>query len=290
MFTFGVPSIFNFTFRAGSKLPGLADGTIDGESNSSDNRESESSKEVRLIAPLPSHGTESNSPSPCGSLNKVPLEVRNMIYSNVLKFDLDIVRPHRFLGRHPPILAEDSKHIRAIDAALLRTCKAIYHETIRILYHRNRFYFCKPSDIKEFAHAGLGATPFGFYNTINRPSDAVTHAPYGRLTTIRTMRLKLGSEKEGDDLEKVWSFWSEFFYPPEKQEHLDQVVGFPSLERLSLDLRKWKLRISDTNAPQIRVSPIPRIFCRFYQIPVCLNVWSLPLGFGPSRKAYIPAF
>ena len=173
MFTFGVPNIFHFTFRAGSKLPGLANCNINGKTVSSGTGDCEASEEVRLITPLSSHGTESKSPSLCGSLDKFPLEIRNMIYTNVLRYDSDIIQPHRFLGRRPPILAEHCRYIRAIDAALLRTCKAIYHETICILYRMNRFVFYKPSDITEFAHAGLGATPFGFYNTINRPLDAL---------------------------------------------------------------------------------------------------------------------
>ena len=256
-------------------LPGLADGTIDGESNSSDNRESESSKEVRLIAPLPSHGNDNKSSSPCGSLNKLPLEVRNMIYTNVMKYKKSINRPHRFLGRQQSILAEDNEHIQVIDATLLRTCKAIYYEAIHILYGKNRFYFLKPSDIEDFAHLGLGNIPFGFYGAISKSASVVNNAPCGRLTMIRWLYLKLSSENYRDDLQKVWSFWSNFFYPPEKQDHL---VGFPALERLSLDLTDW--RLGGVITSNIRVCPIARISSHLHHRPVCPDARPFPLGFG----------
>ena len=228
----------------------------------SDNTESES------IATLPSHDNETISPSLCGSLSRFPLEVRNMIYNNVLIYHhWWISRPHRFLGPHPPIETKDSMHIQVIDAALLRTCKAIYHEAIRMLYGKNTFHFLKPSDIKDFAHLGLGNMPFGSYGAISKSASVVNNAPYGRLTMIRRLSLRLSSENNGDDIQKIWSFWSDFFYPPEQQ---DQLVGFPALERLSLDLSEWKLTSDD--ASSIRV-------CRFdFHILCPLNQLSLSLG------------
>ena len=236
-------------------LPGLADGTIDGESSSTGNKDSEARKDVEAIASSPLHGTGNTDSLPCGTLSKLPREVRSMIYTNVLVYEFTIVRPHRFLGRQPPILAKDSKYFPSIDAALLRTCKVIYHEAIRILYSKNRFQFCKPSDIEKFAHLGLGTFPFEFYGTTNKPSSPVHNAPYGRLTMIRLMTLRLSSKSNGDNLKKVWSFWSDFFYPPEKQ---DQLVGFPALERLALDFMDWDL--TEGHASIIRVRPITHIF------------------------------
>ena len=250
MLIFGVPNIFNFTFRAGSQLTGLSSGTIDDESSLSNNMHSKSSKELGAIASSPSHGAGKPSPSPCGTLSNLPREVRNMIYTEVMKYRMNISRPHRFLGRQPSILAKECKYLQGIDAALLRTCKAIYHEAVDILYGKNKFYFSKPSDIEDFAHLGLGNMPFGFYGAISKCASAVNTAPWGRLTMIRRLSLKLGSENNGDDLQKVWSLWSDFLYPAEKQ---DQLLEFPALDWLALDLTDWKLNAKD--ASKVRVCP-----------------------------------
>ena len=58
---------------------------------------------------------------------------------NVLNYEMHISRANDFLGPKPPIMAGEAKHIGAIDSALLRTCRAIYHETIVILYAMNWF-------------------------------------------------------------------------------------------------------------------------------------------------------
>ena len=218
-FIFGVPNYFDFTFQAGHKSPAssLPDGTVS---------------------------------SPCGTLNKLPLEVRTIIYIKCLKTERNIKQAHTFLGRQPPIAAEDCTHIEAIDAALLRTCRAIYSEAIRILYGMNRFYFRIPRDVKQFAHLGLGNTPFGFYRTASKPSSAVSNAPYGRLTMIRFLSLKLSSVNNEHDWKKIWSLWSDFFYPPEEQ---DQSVGFPALVWLALDFKEWELGGGDGS--KLRVCP-----------------------------------
>ena len=256
-------------------LPGLADGAFNGESTSSGIESCGASEEARLIAPLPSHGIDNKSTSPCGPLDKFPLEVRNMIYSNVLKYHEKISRPHRFLGCQPSILARDSKHLEVIDAALLRTCKAIYYEAIQILYGENQFQFFKPKDIENFAHLGLGTIPFGFCGTTSKPSSPVINAPYGRLTMIRRMTFKLRYRDAADSLKKVWSVWSGFFNPPEKQGHS---VGFPALERLTLDLMDWELE--RPGASKIRVCPFTRIFSHLHHNPVCPGARPLPLGVG----------
>lgn len=240
MFTFGIPNFFDFTFRAGPQLPRLARGITNVESNSLDDTNCEANtKEIKAIAHLPSHCTGNAVSSPCGTFNKLPLEIRIMVYVRVLVYeDYYIRNPHKFLGQRRPILTEGSEYIEAIDAALLRTSKAIYREAIRILYSKNRFYFRKPSDITEFAHAGLGATPFGVYSITHKPSSVVNDAPYSRLTMIQRLNLRLSCENDGDDLHKLWSYWFDFIYPPEKQ---DQVIEFPVLECLSLDFMDWKL-------------------------------------------------
>ena len=280
IFTFGVPNLFSFTFRAGPTLPGLLNGTVHDESSPSVTNDCEASKKVNTIAPVPSYGRGKTVSSPCGTLSKLPLEIRIMIYRNVLKYKSHIDQPHMFLGLHLPILAEGGRHFEAIDSALLRTCKAIYCEAILILYGTNGFRFLKPSDIKEFAHAGLGSTPFGFYrnNTTRKPSSAVQNALYGRLTMIRRINLKLKPEHKGDDLQKIWSYWSDFFYPPEEQ---DQLIAFPDLKFLVLDFTDWKLKHG--NSSKIRVCRYSCIFYHLYQHSLSFGAWRLPLGFGWSK-------
>ena len=245
MFTFGVLNVFNFTFRAGSSL---ADSTIDGKSTSSGNQDPKASKDLTAVVSPSLHGTGETDLSPYGTLSKFPREVRNMIYMNVLRYKRSIRKSYMFLDHPLPIMAADRPHTQAIDATLLRTSKAIYSEAVRILYGNNYFYFDKPSDIKEFAHAGLGSTPFGCYDTISKPSATIQSAPCGRLTMIRQLHLTLNSEHGGDGIKKLWSYWYDFFYPSEKQ---DPLVQFPALDRLILDVTDWKL--NGQNAPKIRV-------------------------------------
>ena len=209
-----------------------------GESSPSNKADSNASKQVRAIAPWPSHDTRITDSLPCGTLKKFPVEVRFMIYRKVLEYKKHINRPHRFLGPQPPMTAGTSKYIEAIDATLLRTCKAIYREATCVLYRNNFFYFKRPSDIKAFAHFGLDTTPFGCYN----------NAPSGRLTLIRHLNLKLGAENKEDDFTKTWSFWSNFFYP---LDELDQSIRFPALVGLNLNLKDWKLESGD--ASKLRV-------------------------------------
>ena len=74
-------------------------------------------------------------------------------------------------------MAEEAKHIGAIDSALLRTCRTIYRETIVILYAFNSFEFDRLVDLQHFAHAGLENKPFGFYCVANRSLSLTTVLP-----------------------------------------------------------------------------------------------------------------
>ncbi len=260
IFTFGIPSYFNFAFRAGPRPPNPADETVHVDLDSEDNTDPSTSNnfkalttspskdtypkarnEVRVLVSSPFSGTTS---SQCGTLSKLPLENRIMIYKRVLCFERSIKQAHKFLGCYPPIMANQSKYVEAIDAALLRTCRAVYEEAVHILYSMNGFYFSTPKDIEVFAHVGLGNTPFGFYRTANEP------ASYGRLTMIRWMNLRIGSGSDPADRKKIWSLWRDFFYPPEDQGHL---IRFPALEWLALDLIEWDLNYED--ASKVRVRP-----------------------------------
>ena len=105
---------------------------------------------------------------PCGTLAKLPIELRCIIYMNVLNCEMNISQANDFLGPKPPIMAEEAKHIGVIDSALLRTFRTIYHEIIVVLYAFNSFEFDRLGDIQHFAHDGLENKPFGFYCVANR--------------------------------------------------------------------------------------------------------------------------
>lgn len=263
VFTFGIPNYFNFTFRAGPQSPSL----VRVDSDSKDTTDPEASKNSKTLKTSPSEDTYpeasnevkppvfwpsvATASSPCGTLSKIPLEIRIMIYKSVLHFEKHIKQAHRFLERYPPIMAKDGTHIDAIDAALLRTCRTVYQEAIRILYGMNRFHFSNPTEIEDFAHMGLAKKPFGCYRTASEPASSVGNSPCGRLTMIRLMVLNLGSGFVGDDRKTIWSLWRAFFYPSEKQ---DQLVRFPALEWLALDLTHWALSSGDVSKVRVRTN------------------------------------
>ena len=154
--------------------------------------------------------------------------LRCMVYMNVLNYEMNISQANDFLGLKPPIMAEEAKHIGAIDSALLRTCRTIYRETIVILYAFNSFEFDRLVDLQHFAHAGLENKPFGFYCVANRSLSPNYSAPYGRLTMIHKLVLRISPESRQYRMgtARIWSSWSHLFYFPEGQP---QSFGFPAL-------------------------------------------------------------
>lgn len=186
---------------------------------------------------------------PCGTLAKLPIDLRLLVYENVLLYKKSISQANRFLGPKPPIMAEEARHIGAIDSALLRTCRTIYSEAIDVLYCGNTFEFDTPSGIQHFAHDGLENKPFGFYCVANG-SLSPRYTPYGRLTMITNLILRINPEFGQDriDTARIWSSWCDFFYSPKGQP---QSVGFPALRMLVLDFTHWKL--SAENDSKLRV-------------------------------------
>ncbi|KAM0804048.1 hypothetical protein BDR22DRAFT_642566 [Usnea florida] len=186
---------------------------------------------------------------PCGTLAKLPVELRCMVYSNVLNCEMNISQANDFLGPKPPIMAEEAKHIGAIDAALLRTCRTIYHETIVVLYAFNVFEFDRLVDLQHFAHAGLENKPFGFYCVANRSLFPKYSAPYGRLTMIHKLVLRISPDRQYRmGTARIWSSWCNLFYSPEGQP---RSVGFPALRVLVLDFTEWRLNAE--NDSKLRV-------------------------------------
>lgn len=269
-FTFGIPKLFDFTFRAGHQSSNLTENTVAVESNSKNSADPDAPNQVKAIIPSssdnsypgandglqslvasPSSGMRYSASSPCGTLSKLPLELRVMVYRSVLtlKKNSDIKNAHRLLDRHPPIMADECTFLESIDAALLRTCRAVYQEAVHILYGINRFLFRNPRDIQTFAHAGLGETPFGLYRGCGASASAVGNAPCGRLTMIWRMHLKVDSEFGDNDRKRIWSFWCDFFYPSKEQ---DQSLSFPALRWLALDFTDWELKNGDASKIRAR--------------------------------------
>lgn len=235
-FTFVVPNYFQSTVRHRPETPSLVDeGDETVESDAKDIMNPSASNQVKALI---------SASSSCGTLGKLPLELRTMIYTRVLGSEKYIKNPHKWLDRHPPIMAKEAEHIKVIDAALLRTCRTIYQEALQILYGRNRFNFYKSEDVTTFAHFGLGETPFGYHRAASEPSSAVSDAPYGRLTMVSRLHLRFAGGRSTS-----WSSWCNFFYPPEKHT---QLIGFPALQRLSLDLVEWQLGAEDASMIRVR--------------------------------------
>ena len=226
---------------------------------------------------------------PCGTLSKLPIEIRCIVYMNVLNYEMNISQANDFLGPKPPIMAEEAKHIGAIDCALLRTCRTIYHETIVILYAFNSFEFDKLDDIQHCAHDGLGNKPFGLYCVANRSSSPNYSAPYGRLTMIHKLVLRISPESRQYRIgtARIWSSWCNLFYSHEGQP---QSIGFPALRVLFLDFTEWRLNAE--NDSKLRVG---RPYLFHYMRPVATTPRVAPrfsllnlLEYSTRISPYVP--
>ena len=85
---------------------------------------------------------------------KLPVEVRVMIYRRLLVSSEPILKAHELIG-YKTIVAGNHHPISDLDSRLMRTCRAVYEETLPILYGNNIFEFHSPTAISLFADAGL---------------------------------------------------------------------------------------------------------------------------------------
>ena len=88
-------------------------------------------------------------------LFKIPTEIRFMIYKELLVSECRIKNAGRYLGYTETPMLSGRKRIADIDATITRTCRAVYDETMPVLYGQNVFLFEKPDDIKDFKRKGL---------------------------------------------------------------------------------------------------------------------------------------
>jgi len=81
----------------------------------------------------------------CVLFCKLPGELRNNIYELLLVSDKKITPERELLGASKAFRQEsrDSSSPTGLDVTLLRTCHAIYHEALPILYEKNVFNFHK---------------------------------------------------------------------------------------------------------------------------------------------------
>ena len=83
------------------------------------------------------------------------MELRILVWTDVLVSSRDIANAHMFMRPREPLRVTNCPPIEDIDAVLLRTCRAIYEETLPILYANNRFVFYHTNQITEFAFGNL---------------------------------------------------------------------------------------------------------------------------------------
>lgn len=83
------------------------------------------------------------------------MELRILVWTDVLVSSREVANAHIFMRPQEPLIVVNCPPIKDIDAALLRTCRAIYEETFPILYGNNRFVFYHTSQITEFAFGNL---------------------------------------------------------------------------------------------------------------------------------------
>jgi len=95
----------------------------------------------------------------------LPLEIRRLIYDHILISEHPIVNPGKLLEGGKIELFASCGSIHVIDAAIVRTCRGIYAETMPMLYEDNAFEFHKASDISRFHAGGLQRFPTGIFGS-----------------------------------------------------------------------------------------------------------------------------
>ncbi|KAI4260097.1 MAG: hypothetical protein LQ352_000476 [Teloschistes flavicans] len=121
------------------------------------------------------------------SLLTLPVEIRTMIYHELLVSSQCIRKPHKLVCNKKSIMLDSIKPVRDIDSAVLRVCRSVYNEALPILYGKNTFEFCKPRKLRDFSHAGLDRRITKF---------ALREAETGRFTLIRSIILRLGHDRK----------------------------------------------------------------------------------------------
>ncbi|KAL8897039.1 MAG: hypothetical protein Q9192_002780 [Flavoplaca navasiana] len=212
---------------------------------------------------LPSPPSSDTSSTPCNgplSFQALPLEIRHMVYHELLQSAAPIRKPHKLVCNKRSIMVDSTQPVKDIDSSILRVCRMIYSEAVPILYGRNTFEFSKPRKMRDFSHAGLDRThpTFGFHD-----------APAGRFTLIRSVILRLGPDRKpytyltpgtqhAPDRKRIWATWYQYFFNDNDPQSIfdwgmfpSSTNGFPALNKVVLDFTDWQLSEADA----IRVEP-----------------------------------
>ena len=97
----------------------------------------------------------------CPLFTAIPVEIRHMVYRQVLTIPETIKNVHKHIGSKDTALVNNYQPIPHIDAAFLRTCRLIYSEALPILYGYNTFEFSSSNAIRSFQSKSLIGYPPG---------------------------------------------------------------------------------------------------------------------------------
>ena len=97
----------------------------------------------------------------CPLFTTIPVEIRHLIYHQLLTTPDTIEKAHKHLGSKDTALVDNYQPIPGIDAAILRTCRLIYSETLPVLYGQNTFDFSSANAIRSFQSKSLIGYPLG---------------------------------------------------------------------------------------------------------------------------------
>lgn len=140
------------------------------------------------------------------------------------------------MGDDVAVLLTEYKPITDIDSAILRTCRTVYTEGLHILYEQNTFHFSDAGAIGRFKQRYPLTTP---------PLRSLT-TPFGRLALIQSVSLKIttsSSYGRSPSRESIWKDWMNNFFSEEmsiSEFGSTYKVGFPALQKLTLDFTDWK--------------------------------------------------
>ncbi|KAI4190324.1 MAG: hypothetical protein L6R41_000850 [Letrouitia leprolyta] len=212
------------------------------------------------------------------SFQSLPLEIKHMIYRELLVSSAPIKKPHRLVCHKRNVMLDSIQPVKDIDSAILRVCRSVYDEALPVLYGHNTFEFAKPRKLQDFSHGYLeqkipsNAYPrfklqFGF-----RETDA------GRFTLIRSIILRLGHDRKPyayirppgvppavPDRKRIWSHWHQYFFNEEDSlNRYDSMLyppvlnEFPALDKIELDFTEWQLGEADAIRAEPFVSKLGR--------------------------------
>lgn len=158
-----------------------------------------------------------------------------MIYRLILVSKEPIQGADRLIGDNVAVLLTEYKPIVDIDSAILRTCRSIYTEALRVLYEQNTFHFSDACAIRRFKDANL------------QPDQALSlNTRYGRLALIRCVSLKITNnpsyvESSARRRESIWKAWMDNFFSEDRSLYsAARNVGFPALQKVKLDFSDWQ--------------------------------------------------